>query len=128
MMQRYGKRHGRNSQGRGKRRKSVFIQTCCLFQLADSDRHGYELLQGLAAYSESASIIDPSILYRMMREMEHSGLVASYDGETSRGPRRRVYRLTTAGRQQLEQWIAELEQTRDEINQLLAAYARSHST
>ncbi len=64
---------------------------------------------------------DPSRIYRILRDMETQGFVVSYDGEASRGPKRRMYRLTPDGRKQLALWIEDLVRSRDEIDRLLAA-------
>ena len=101
-----------------------FLHPCLLLQLAADDRHGYELLQGLDSFMEDGRGYDPSVIYRILREMESTGLVSSYEGEESLGPRRRMYRLTAEGKNQLALWVEDLKRSREEIDLLLTAYKR----
>jgi DNA-binding PadR family transcriptional regulator len=105
-----------------KGRAPAHLQACLLLQLYNLDRHGYELLQGLHNFISDAHAYDPSVIYRFMRGMEQDGLVVSYEGDVSLGPKRRMYRLTPAGKQQLNTWIETLKRSRDEIDHLLSFY------
>ena len=116
---------GRKRRGRMRRgRAAGYLQACLLFQLYAKDRHGYELLQGLYTYISDAHTYDPSIIYRFMRGMQEDGLVASYEGDVSLGPRRRMYRLTSTGKQQLNIWIEGLKRLREEIDHLVSVYEK----
>ncbi len=111
---------GRQGTGPGNKRRMLgFLQPCLLFQLSREDRHGYELFQGLEEFMTDAQDYDSSRIYRILRNMEAQGFVVSYDGEASRGPKRRMYRLTPDGREQLALWIEDLVCSRDEIDRLL---------
>ena len=66
--------------------------------------------------------LDPSLVYRALREMEVSGWVASSWDEDSQGPQRRVYKILPDGEGRLADWIADLRRTRDDIDRLLTAY------
>ena len=121
-MRRQGKRHRQRQKTVPKRRITGFLQPIFLLQLYGQDRHGYDLLQGLQEFVSDADTYDPSIIYRIMREMEGSGWVESYEGTVSRGPRRRMYHLTLEGKRQLARWMEDLQKTKDEINNLLAVY------
>ena len=117
-----GRYRQRQGVGRKKRNRTGFLQPCFLLQLYTQDRHGYDLLHGLQKFIADADGYDPSIIYRIMRDMEANGLVSSYEGTVSRGPKRRMYSLTDKGKKQLNSWITELAKTRDEINHLLTIY------
>jgi DNA-binding PadR family transcriptional regulator len=121
-MRHQGKRRGHRRRATPKRRITGFLQPVFLLQLYGQDRHGYDLLQGLQEFVSDADTYDPSIIYRVMREMEGNGWVESYEGTVSRGPRRRMYNLTLEGKRQLAQWMNDLQRTKDEINTLLTAY------
>jgi DNA-binding PadR family transcriptional regulator len=54
--------------------------------------------------------------------MEEMGWIASYEGEESQGPQRRVYRLTEEGERHLSIWIDDLRRAKREIELLLEAY------
>lgn len=121
-MRHQGKRHGQRRRAVPKRRITGFLQPIFLLQLYSQDRHGYDLLQGLEEFISDAETYDPSIIYRIMREMESNGWVNSYEGTVSRGPRRRMYSLTLEGKEQLSRWMIDLQKTKDEIDNLLTVF------
>jgi DNA-binding PadR family transcriptional regulator len=86
------------------------------------DTHGYSLLSSLAQFGFDLEWLDASLVYRALREMEAGGLVTSVWADESLGPQRRVYHITAQGKAYLAGWIADLRRTRQEIDQLLAAY------
>ena len=126
-MRHQGKERGQKRRGATKRRITGFLQPIFLLQLYNQDRHGYDLLRGLQEFVSDADTYDPSIIYRIMRDMEGNGWVKSYEGTVSRGPRRRMYNLTLKGKKQLAHWMSDLQKTKDEINTLLKAYKQQTS-
>lgn len=108
--------------GRGRRRVMSFLQPCLLVMLNRAEAHGYSLLNGLGEFGFNLDRLDPSLVYRALREMEAASLVTSEWGDESLGPQRRVYQITEDGEQALAQWVADLRRTRQEIDHLLAAY------
>jgi DNA-binding PadR family transcriptional regulator len=71
-----------------------------LLALADEDRHGYGIIQDVAARTDGALRLSPGTLYRSLQRMLEQGLVL----ETSDRPapefddeRRRYYRITPLG-------------------------------
>ncbi len=102
-----------------------FLQPCLLTLLRRGPSHGYNLLDGLADFGFDPQTLDPSVVYRMLREMEAQGLVVSSWDADSLGPQRRVYRLTAAGEAALHDWIESLRRTRAEIDALLQAYEQT---
>jgi len=111
-------------QGRGGRRQGVmgFVRPALLFLLTRENAHGYSLLDGLSEFGFNPKRIDPSLIYRTLREMEEAGWVSSYMGEESRGPQRRVYQLQPEGKTYLAELIDGLRRRRDEIDVLLQTY------
>jgi DNA-binding PadR family transcriptional regulator len=112
--------------GGGRRRQRVisFLQPCLLLMLTRVEAHGYSLLDGLDEFGFNLERLDPSLIYRALRDMEEGGWVSSRWDDESQGPRRRVYQITQDGRDYLEIWITDLHRTRQEINALIAAYER----
>ena len=109
--------------GQGRRRRVIsFLQPCVLVMLHREEAHGYNLMSGLDEFGFRPGRKDPSLLYRALREMEETGLVTSEWHTESLGPQRRVYKITPAGETYLEEWIADLRRTRQEIDSLLLAY------
>jgi DNA-binding PadR family transcriptional regulator len=92
-----------------------------LLALAPEEKHGYAILQELAAVTDGEIQLEPGTLYRALHRMLKDGWVA----ESSRRPaadlddeRRRYYRLTPAGRRIA---VAEAERL-----QRLVTVARAH--
>ena len=111
--------------GRGRRRRVMsFLQPCLLVTLHRGEAHGYSLLNELGEFGFNLDRLDPSLVYRALREMEAASLVTSEWGDESLGPQRRVYHITEEGEQALAQWVADLRRTRQEIDCLLAAYEK----
>ena len=92
-----------------------------LLALAGEERHGYAILQAVAALTDEELVLEPGTLYRALHRMLRDGWVA----ESARRPapdlddeRRRYYRITPAGRR-----VASAEAAR---LQRLLTIARAH--
>ncbi len=121
-----GRRRRQRGRRHGKRRRVMsFLQPCLLVMLHRRRAHGYSLLNRLGEFGFSPDMLDPSLVYRALREMEATGLVTSEWNSESRGPQRRVYRITPEGEHDLVEWTGDLARTRQEIDHLLAAYEQS---
>ncbi len=116
---------GGNWRWRGCSRRMVrFLEPMLLLLLHRRPAHGYTLLERLGEFGLAE--LNPSVIYRALRDMEERGWVASFwDEEQSQGPPRRVYRLTEAGDRALRLWAQDLEETRELIDRLLGSY-RQH--
>jgi len=72
-----------------------------LLSLVDGEKHGYGIMQEVAARTNNALIMGPGTLYGTLKRMLEAGLVEEY-GErpdpTMDDQRRRYYRLTRVGR------------------------------
>ena len=94
------------------------LQPVLLFLLSRKQSHGYELLDALPQYQ--LGTIHPSMVYRVLREMEVLGWVSStWEIQQTQGPPRRVYGLTELGSEAIKAWAGELRQVRGIINDLL---------
>ena len=114
---------GRRGRGRRRRRVMQFLQPCLLLLLQRSEAHGYALLAEIEHFGFNPNRVDPTLIYRALREMEAAGWIQSkWDEEETQGPRRRVYALKQEGKLQLELWIQDLRRTREEIDRLLDAF------
>ena len=112
----YGR--GRGRQGRHTLLQARMLEPVLLSLLQDNSEHGYNLLEKLDVYG--LGTIDPSILYRMLRQMEEYGWVSStWDNDKTQGPPRRMYQLTDEGYQKLAEWRKELTHIRGMIDDLL---------
>ena len=71
-----------------------------LVALADEDRHGYAIIQDVAARTDGSIRLSPGTLYRSIQRMLEDGLIVKTDERPSPeddDERRRYYRLTTLG-------------------------------
>ena len=81
--------------------------------------HGYNLLEGLQQFGFEQGTFDASVVYRILRQMEQEGWLASQWDTEGSGPSRRVYHVTQDGEAYLATWIEDLRCTRDEIDRFI---------
>ena len=73
-----------------------------LVSLAETDRHGYAIIQDVAARTDGEVRLGPGTLYRSIQRMLEQDLIAETDTRPSAeadDERRRYYRITPLGRQ-----------------------------
>ena len=97
-----------------------FARPCLLLLLAEAPAHGYELIDRLRPFG--FDIGDPASIYKTLRGMEQDRLVSSQWELSTRGPARRVYSLTSDGRDLLEAWALTLDQNRAILTNYLERY------
>jgi PadR family transcriptional regulator PadR len=109
--------HGRS------RRAIRFLEPTLLLLLHHGPAHGYTLLDELDRFGLGG--IDPSAVYRALRDMETRDWVTSiWEEEETQGPPRRVYRLAALGDEVLAWWTQDLQETRRLVDHFLEAYNR----
>lgn len=114
--------HGRRRRGRS-RRTARLMQPVLLLLLHQGLSHGYALLERLDEFGLGQ--VDPSAVYRVLRDMEaQDWVVSSWDEQETQGPPRRVYTLTALGDEALALWITDLEETRASIDHVLESYGQ----
>lgn len=117
-----GRGRGRRCRGRS-RRAARLLEPTLLLLLHHAPSHGYTLLERLGEFGLGG--LNPSVVYRTLRDMEAQGWVTStWDEEQTQGPPRRVYRLTGLGDEMLGWWTQDLQETRRLIDHLLGVYSR----
>ena len=86
-----------------------------LLALADEERHGYGLVQKIAEHTDGLVTLDPGNLYRVIKRLMESGLIAEagHRHADDAGERRRYYRITALGGRVL---AAELDRLRALVN------------
>lgn len=90
-----------------------------LFLLRAGGSYGYELRREL---EPRGLALDPAVLYRSLRDMERTGLIASRWVRSEEGPSRRVYEITAGGEAELERIATSLRQSRAAFDAFLAVY------
>ena len=99
-----------------------FLQPCLLLMLLRGESHGYNLIDELNEFGFDPERLDPSLIYRALRDLEDSSFATSRWDDDSQGPRRRVYQITADGKDYLKIWVEDLRRTQREIEALLSAY------
>jgi len=98
------------------------LQPAILTALAQDDLHGYRIVRQVASLPIfKGRPPDVSGVYRSLRLMEARKLVAASWNVSDRGPAKRLYALTPAGRQCLLRWLDTLSVYREAIGELLIA-------
>ncbi len=99
------------------------LEPVLLLLLHRGPSHGYTLLERLKEFG--LEDLNPSMVYRTLREMESKGCVTStWEEEQTQGPPRRVYCLAETGNELLALWVQDLGEIQERIDYLLAAYHR----
>jgi len=83
-----------------------------LLALADGEKHGYGIMQEIAAITGDAVHMGPGTLYGTIKRMLESGLIVETDERPDPAlddERRRYYRLTGIGKRVAEAEAARLE-------------------
>ena len=93
----------------------ALLDACVLAVLSHNDTYGYELTQTI----QSALDISDSTLYPVLRRLQKSGFLATYD-QPFQGRNRRYYAITEAGRTQCELYRKDWAAYRSSIDTLLA--------
>jgi len=119
-----GRGRGRRWRQQGYSRRAVrILKPTLLLLLHHGPAHGYTLIEDLQGYG--LDDVNPSVVYRALRDMEERGWVASnWDDEETKGPPRRVYSLTGLGDEVLTWWTEDLRETRRVIDTILETHTQ----
>jgi PadR family transcriptional regulator len=96
-------RRGWRYPGNGRRR---WLEPFVLLLVAEGVTHGYGICASLHSMGVSGQPIDIGQIYRVLRNLDHDGSVASAWATEGTGPARREYHLTPAGWSALREWAA----------------------
>ena len=69
-----------------------------LLTLAEGERHGYAIMQEIERRTNGAVELGPGTLYRSIKQLVASGLIAEIESQQNGAKQRRNYRLTSNGR------------------------------
>ena len=89
---------------------------CILLLLSEAPSHGYQLIDPLKLFGFDWS--GPGSIYQELRKLDNAGLVRS-TWEQGRGPARRVYEPTEAGRRALAAYVSDVAQLAEFLRGLL---------
>jgi transcriptional regulator len=110
-----------------KTKKDVQQGTLALMVLKTLDLlgplHGYGLARRIEQISGDLLAVNQGTLYPLLLKLEHEGAIASEWGASDNNRRARFYRLTGAGRRQLQAETRDWEQTAAVIGRFFAVKA-----
>jgi len=92
------------------------LANCILLLLSESPSHGYQLVDPLKLFGFDWN--GPGPLYHELHKLNTAGLVHS-TWEQGRGPARRVYEPTDAGRVALATYVRGASQSAEQLGHLL---------
>ena len=92
------------------------IEFCVLALLREEDRYGLDLSRRLAA---DGLVTSEGTMYPLLARLRQDGLVETSWHESSQGPPRRYYQLTSEGRLALDAFTVQWRHFRDAIDNLL---------
>src|SRR5438093_13390018 len=82
-------------------------------------KHGWESAERIEQMSEHVLEVNQGSLYPALHRLEHQGLIKAEWGVSELGRRARFYRLTAAGRKQLNEESEDWERLSAAINRVL---------
>ena len=88
--------------------------------LARESRHGWAIAQRIHELSDDVLTVEEGSLYPALYRMEEMGWIDSEWGQSENNRRAKYYKLTRAGRKQLEREAREWEQTTEILARFLA--------
>ncbi|OCA90585.1 DNA-binding protein [Bacillus sp. FJAT-27225] len=87
--------------------------------LDDRDMYGYELVKELEARSENGFTVKEGTLYPALHKLEKQEYVEFYWQEQEKGPARKYYRITDAGRELLKEKTREWQSFVQVMNKMI---------
>lgn len=87
--------------------------------LAIGPAHGHTIAHSIAFQSDDVLQVEHGSLYPALHRLEDRGWIASFWGTSENNRRARYYRLTRAGRQQLETQTSRWDQMVHAVNRIL---------
>ena len=101
------------------------LEGLVLSALKRGNAHGFEILKRLEDAGEGALKLKEGSLYPALYRLETAGMIRGEweSDDARRGPRRRVYRLTSKGRRRLDAARAEFRHFSRVVGQIMGATA-----
>ena len=88
---------------KGQMKKGV-LELSVLYTLTTDELYGYDIMKRI---TEIFPEINESTVYAVLRRLHSDGCTESYIGEHSEGPKRKYYRVTSKGMEELEKMVSE---------------------
>ena len=97
------------------------LEMLILQTLSRKSLHGYAIVQSIQQVSEDLLKIEEGSLYPALQRLLREGWVAAEWGMSARNRRVRTYRITPAGRKQLQREVSSFEKALLGISRVLRA-------
>ncbi|OGO56572.1 MAG: PadR family transcriptional regulator [Chloroflexi bacterium RBG_16_69_14] len=94
------------------------VEHCVLSLVRDEPSYAFEIVRVLGS---RGLVTSEGTIYPLLARLRRDGLVSTIWRESDAGPPRRYYRITTAGRQILDTFVADWASFRDAVDALLPA-------
>lgn len=94
-------------------------ETIILKRLLAGDSYGYEINKYIQDLTDGLYELKEATLYTAFRRLEQAGSITSYWGDQSTGARRRYYSITPIGKAQYQRSLAEWQEAKHLIDQLI---------
>jgi PadR family transcriptional regulator PadR len=101
---------------------TVSLALLAVVAAADAPMYGYQIAKRLEQVGQGVLAGKQSALYPVLRNLESAGLLDSFVEPSMAGPPRRYYRITAAGREVLQAWVAAWRATRDSVDSVLQGH------
>lgn len=95
------------------------IDILILSVLLEQDNYGYEISKIIKVKSDNMFEILEATMYLSLKRLEKQGAIEGYWGKESGGGRRRYFKITDLGKEQLETSIADWKQTVQLVNKFI---------
>ncbi|WP_077588478.1 PadR family transcriptional regulator [Planococcus lenghuensis] len=92
------------------------VDILILSLIARQDTYGYEIVKNLKESSQELYTMSEGTLYPALKRLEKKDWIESYWGDAETGGRRKYYRITAAGKQELAKKLNEW----NKVNQLIS--------
>jgi transcriptional regulator len=87
--------------------------------LETGEMHGWDIAERIEQTSQRVLLVNQGSLYPALHRLEHQGWITADWGVSELGRRARFYRLTAAGRKQLETEFKDWQRMTAAINRVL---------
>ena len=92
------------------------IEMCVLSLVSKRDFYGYELVETISRKIE----ISEGTIYPILRRLTQEKYFDTYLQESSEGPPRKYYRMTTLGRKETEKLMKDWKKFTTDVNSILS--------
>lgn len=95
------------------------LELLVLRMLRPGPLHGWDIMQRMRLVSEGTLSVTPGSLYPALHRLEARGLIASEWGASGNNRKAKFYKITAAGRKQLEAERKDWERFSDAVDLIL---------